>query len=443
VRHEQRRLQALGPARWADWGAIAVALLAAIALALTAAAARSDIDAAWTALVRGEGDALLARIDERLRPPHGPPTPEKLAAALADLGPEGLRFVYADVGTEPMAAGTSTIPYDDVHPGDLIVRGERALVVRPLPPAPGGAVDRPVPSPGASPPMAWGRTRLVAEFQPSVGVRVRAGSVRTTAVASVAVLVLLAFAGAFTARVLRRGREASERERQRRLAALGQVSSVMAHELRNPLASLKGHAQLLAAGAVEGTRERAKADLVVREAERLEQLTRELLAFVSEAALDRSETAPSVVIDRALASESQARARVRVSLEDAPAHLDVDAARLALALGNLVRNALQASEDGAVDFTIRAERRERREPSDVVIEVRDHGPGIVPGDEERIFEPFYTTRVRGTGLGLAVARRAVEQHGGTLRASTHEGGGAVFRVTLPGAGRGSKWGESS
>jgi two-component system sensor histidine kinase HydH len=76
-----------------------------------------------------------------------------------------------------------------------------------------------------------------------------------------------------------------------------------------------------------------------------------------------------------------------------------------------------------------------RRGSDVVVDVRDHGPGLAPGDEERIFEPFYTTRVRGTGLGLAVARRAVEQHGGTLRAWTHDGGGALFRVTLPGAAR--------
>jgi two-component system sensor histidine kinase HydH len=93
---------------------------------------------------------------------------------------------------------------------------------------------------------------------------------------------------------------------------------------------------------------------------------------------------------------------------------------------NLLRNALQASPDGAeVDFTVAEERRA------LSFEVRDRGEGIVEAEAEQIFEPFQTNRVRGTGLGLAVAKRIVEGHGGRISASNHPDGGAVFRVLLP------------
>lgn len=424
---------------------MAIGLLAAAALALTVMVARADMESASAALVRGEGDALFQRLHERLRPPEGPPTQEKLEAALAELEPEGLRFVRVESGAKAIEAGASTIPYRGVRPEQMVLRGERALLVSPLPPDPlaglpppgghpppggrgaGGAGgpsqggppgERP---PGEEPPL------LIVEFRPAVAPLLRSGMDRTTAVAAGAVLVLLAFAALFTTRAVRAGREAQRDERQRRLAALGQMSSVMAHEIRNPLASLKGHAQLLAEMTVEGTRERAKADVVVGEAQRLERLTRDLLAFVGEGDLDRRAVAPQDLVEGVLAGLE--RTRVRVALDAAPRALFVDAARLSLAIGNLVRNALQASADGAVDIEV------REDEGAAVIEVRDRGPGVAAGDEEKIFEPFYTTRVHGTGLGLAVARRAAAQHGGTLRAGAREGGGAVFRVTLPGAAR--------
>ena len=90
----------------------------------------------------------------------------------------------------------------------------------------------------------------------------------------------------------------------------------------------------------------------------------------------------------------------------------------------------QADEKGGpVSVAIRAEG------ATVPLEVRDHGPGLPPGDEEKVFEPFFTTRVRGTGLGLPMARRVAEQHGGTLRGRNHPEGGAVFTLVLPDAAR--------
>jgi two-component system sensor histidine kinase HydH len=203
------------------------------------------------------------------------------------------------------------------------------------------------------------------------------------------------------------------------------MSSVMAHELRNPLASLKGHAQLLAEDLEDGDpKKKAKVDRVVREAERLEQLTSSLLDFVRDGPIERATIAPRALVERAL--EHLAKDRVKLELDAAPEEVRVDEARLARALHNIVDNALQAAE-GEIELRV------AREGDAVVFDVRDHGPGIPPGSEAQIFEPFHTTRTRGTGLGLAVARRIAEQHGGTLTGENQEAGGALFRLRFPDA----------
>jgi two-component system sensor histidine kinase HydH len=200
---------------------------------------------------------------------------------------------------------------------------------------------------------------------------------------------------------------------------------VIAHELRNPLAALKGHAQLLVED-LQGP-SRTKADRVVEGAERLERLTGVLLDFVRDGPLDIRAVTPSELAGAALLDLP--RERVRVDLTGAPASLDVDRERMALALRNLLQNAVQATPEGAAPVELRivggAGGRE------VVIEVRDHGPGLAADMAGQIFEPFVTTKTRGTGLGLTVARRIAEQHSGTLTGETHREGGAVFRLVVP------------
>jgi signal transduction histidine kinase len=95
-------------------------------------------------------------------------------------------------------------------------------------------------------------------------------------------------------------------------------------------------------------------------------------------------------------------------------------------LSNLLRNAIQASPPGSPVFA-----RIATEEKTLLYEVRDAGTGIAPGQENVIFEPFHTGRPLGNGLGLAVARRVVELHGGSIRASNHPEGGALFRVCIP------------
>ena len=99
-------------------------------------------------------------------------------------------------------------------------------------------------------------------------------------------------------------------------------------------------------------------------------------------------------------------------------------------LGNLLRNALQAVEEQPPDGQ-RVEASVGRANGALLFAVRDSGAGVPPGDEERIFEPFLTTKVHGTGLGLAVARRIVEMHGGSITVRNHPEGGAEFRVAIP------------
>jgi two-component system sensor histidine kinase HydH len=104
----------------------------------------------------------------------------------------------------------------------------------------------------------------------------------------------------------------------------------------------------------------------------------------------------------------------------------LDADRMRQALTNLLRNARQASPEGT-----RPEVEVGREDGTLVFTVRDFGPGIAPGDDKKIFSPFYTTRTSGTGLGLTVALRVAEMHGGTITVNNHPEGGAIFRIVLP------------
>lgn len=120
--------------------------------------------------------------------------------------------------------------------------------------------------------------------------------------------------------------------------------------------------------------------------------------------------------------------RVRVIDVGAPGVWGLDAAKVRTALRNVVRNALQADPGPApIDLSVTVEGAE------LVIRVHDHGPGLPPGEEARIFAPFYTARLHGTGLGLAVVRRVAELHGGEVVAHNHPDGGAEITLRLRGA----------
>jgi two-component system sensor histidine kinase HydH len=246
-----------------------------------------------------------------------------------------------------------------------------------------------------------------------------------TLATDVGAAVLLLAAALFFWRLSRRAeRYAAQLEREQRLAALGQMSAVLGHELRNPLASLKGHAQLLLEKLPEDHPGRPGATRVVREAVRLEELAGQILEFVRTGTVDPAPVDP--VAPARAAVEAVGPDRVRLTTAAPPPTWLLDRPRLESVLVNLLRNAVAASPaDAEVEVHVGLLH------DALVYEVRDRGTGLEPGDEERVFEPFFTRRAKGTGLGLAVARRVVEGHGGTITAARREGGGALFRVTLP------------
>jgi two-component system sensor histidine kinase HydH len=211
---------------------------------------------------------------------------------------------------------------------------------------------------------------------------------------------------------------------QKRLSQLGEMSAVLAHEIRNPLASLKGNAQLLAERLPADSREKSRADRVVSEATRLEALTSDLLDFARSGPLERAVVDPAVLVRTAIADVDASGFELDAAA--APASWPVDANRMRQALVNILQNARQAAHDGRPPRV-----RVAQEGAALVVEVRDFGPGLAAGSEARIFDPFFTTRTNGTGLGLAVVRRIVEMHGGTITASNHPQGGAVFCIRLP------------
>ncbi|MCA9674238.1 MAG: two-component sensor histidine kinase, partial [Myxococcales bacterium] len=263
---------------------------------------------------------------------------------------------------------------------------------------------------------------LLFELEPPVADELRASARWLLGLGGAAALLLIGLSALLVRWSFAREREVRAAEQARHLATLGQLSAVMAHEIRNPLASLKGNAQLLARSLPEGDKPRAKADRVVSEATRLETLTNDLLEFARVGEIRRADVDPTALVRDAAAAI--APDRIDIDASDAPPTWPLDADRLRQVVVNLLENAVEMSEAPV-------EVRIARAGGDLHLAVRDHGPGIAAADLPHLFEPFFTRRTRGTGLGLAVSRRLVELHGGTITARAADGGGALFEVSLP------------
>jgi two-component system sensor histidine kinase HydH len=226
-------------------------------------------------------------------------------------------------------------------------------------------------------------------------------------------------------------RENFERlKRADRLAAIGNLSAGLAHEIRNPLASIEGSAGILGK---EGVTEEQRIEflgIIKKECRRLNRLLGNLLDFARPAVPRRQTIAIAPLLESviSLIAHTASGKSIRLSKSVLPpeATLHGDGEQLKQVILNLLLNAIQAMPDGG---EIRLEAR--AENSDLLIDVIDQGCGIAPQDLDKIFTPFFTTRENGTGLGLAVANQIVCQHGGVLRARNNPDRGMTFSILLP------------
>jgi two-component system sensor histidine kinase HydH len=344
-----------------------------------------------------------------------------LHEVLDELAVQGLRYVEV-LGPDPSSAS-------NLSPAATIAFGPDGSSARIIFRAPEGqgAANRPlgqVAQPGSADHPQFGK-QLLLEVD-SAESHALAWRARVTLVVSLlATLVLLGISAVFW-RISRNAEKASAQlEHDRQLKVLGQMSAVLGHEIKNPLASLKGHIQLLLEKLSPDHAGRKGAEVVLRETMRLEELSRQVLEFARTGAVERESVDPAAVVQTAI--ENVGGADIHFHAGSIPATWLLDSARMEEVLVNLLRNAREASSTGQpvdVALNVPADRH-------LVMEVRDRGEGIAPGEEERVFEPFYTRKAKGTGLGLALARLIVEGHGGTMSARNHPEGGAVFSVRLP------------
>jgi two-component system, NtrC family, sensor histidine kinase PilS len=220
-------------------------------------------------------------------------------------------------------------------------------------------------------------------------------------------------------------------QRSERLADLGQVAAGLAHEIRNPLASMAGSIELLKSAPGLGEADARLMDIVLREAGRLEQLVAAFLAFSRPAPPRREQ----VRLDLALAETLEVfrhdpfAARVQVEPVFSPTSAWCDPDQIKQVLWNLLANAAQAARGPEAQGTVRVVCSEQAGVARLVVE--DDGPGITATDLSQLFTPFFTTKERGSGLGLATVQRIVDAHGGSVSVESSPGAGTRFVVQLP------------
>jgi two-component system sensor histidine kinase HydH len=399
----------------AGWSIVVVFALIGAALLATVWSTRASILDASSAVRCGQADAIEQAVRADLADLDGPPSSSDLAAILHERHDEGLRYLAMVEGRERLTVASA---------GGAAGAGGANIL------APSRSIACKIDEVGGRLRMelrslrrlkAGGSTaRFVIEVEPVQANELRDAATLTLGVGVLAALALLGVAFVLIQREARRQADATARERERRLASLGEMSAVLAHEIKNPLASLKGNAQLLARMLPSGDKSRAKADRVVDEAVRLEQLTNDLLQFVRTGTINRAAVDPAALVREAAASVA---GEIAIEASAAPATWSLDAGRIRQVVINLVDNAVAAGAPVAVTV--------RRDRGHLIIEVADRGPGVDEADRDKIFEPFFTGKTHGTGLGLAVVRRVVELHHGAIAVYPNPGGGAIFRAELP------------
>ena len=222
-------------------------------------------------------------------------------------------------------------------------------------------------------------------------------------------------------------------ERSQRLSLMGQMAASVAHEIKNPLASIKGAVEIINSPATSAVERKEFEGIVTGEVGRIDRTVREFLDFARPREfLLRMADLSAVVVAAAKQLEKQITERgLKLSTNiEARITANIDAERIHQLVLNLLLNALEASPTGASIGIV----LEGLSDNTARISVSDQGRGIARENEARVFEPFYTTKSSGTGLGLAIVQSIVARHGGKIDVISESRGGTTFAVILPIAG---------
>jgi two-component system sensor histidine kinase PilS (NtrC family) len=224
-------------------------------------------------------------------------------------------------------------------------------------------------------------------------------------------------------------------EKSRRLAFIGEIAANLAHEIRNPLSSISGSIQMLKGNLVRDKTNAKLMQIILRGKDHLEGFLKDFLLMARPALgpredLDIRETIRDIAESLRCVEDWHERLDVVLILTDDPLYIRANKTEVRQILWNLMLNAVQAMPKGGV---LKVEARPARigERDGAEISIGDTGCGIGEEDLSKIFDPFYTTRDAGTGLGLAVVNRLLEAYGGKIRMKSKPGEGSVFTLWLP------------
>lgn len=222
-----------------------------------------------------------------------------------------------------------------------------------------------------------------------------------------------------------------EIRRKEKLAAIGGLAAGVAHEIRNPLSSIKGIASYYRDKFEDGSEDKQMAGIMIEEVDRLNRVISELLEFTRPPRLDPRPVDINKLIEhstRLIQQEAKAKnIQVQVHPGSETVEASVDPDRLTQCFLNVFLNALQAMENSG-KLTITTAIRNK---THVIIDIKDNGPGISADDVDRIFDPYFTTKSKGTGLGLAIVHKIIDAHQGQIKVRSTPGRGTVFSIVLP------------
>jgi len=224
--------------------------------------------------------------------------------------------------------------------------------------------------------------------------------------------------------------------RVKRMATMGELASAMAHEIRNPLASLSGSIQLLKEDAQPGSPDYRLMKIVLRETERLSNIVNDFLVFAKPGRVNAVKLRLDLLVQEVVdlfRQDAVCRGRIEIKTRlDAPVWVKMEQGHLKQVLWNLLTNAAESIEQqGTIRVRIAQYRNDR-----VHLKIMDNGAGIKNEDLDSVFDPFVTTKANGTGLGLSIIHRIIDTYNGMIDLETEPGKGTVFTVILNSAGPG-------